>query len=57
MKENAITHLFSYAGFGVSLLSLLLQLHLGALLTAFILGLATGAIGLYAALRILDRRR
>lgn len=51
MKEIPLTPVFAYVGFAISLLSLLLQLHLGGLLAAFIIGFATGATALYAATR------
>jgi hypothetical protein len=51
MKDISITPILAFAGFAISLLSLLLQLHLGGLLAAFILGFAAGATVLYAVLR------
>jgi hypothetical protein len=51
MKDISLTPLFAFMGFAISLVSLLLQLHLGGLLIAFIFGVAVGATALFAALR------
>jgi hypothetical protein len=52
MKDISITQILAFAGFAISLLSLLLQLHLGGLLAAFVLGCATGAVLLCAFRRL-----